>query len=52
VIVKHVENVGPSLRVYLQQIYLKEKVEQIEEKKLGLEIDLQKMKVEQIKEQK
>jgi hypothetical protein len=30
-IVEHVENVSPSLRVYLQQICFKEKVEQIEE---------------------
>ncbi len=52
VTVKHVENVSPSLRVYLQQIHLKEKVEQVEEQKLRLEVDLQNMKVKQVKEQK
>jgi hypothetical protein len=30
-IVEHVENVSPSLKVYLQQIRFKEKVEQVEE---------------------
>jgi hypothetical protein len=34
-IVEHVENVNPSLRVYLQQIHLKEKVEQVKEQKLS-----------------
>jgi len=46
VIIEHVENVSPSLRIYLQQIHFKEKVEQVEEQKLSLEVDLQKVKVE------
>jgi hypothetical protein len=33
--IEHVENTNPSLRVYLQQIRLKKKVEQVEEQKLG-----------------
>ncbi len=52
VTVEHVENVSPSLKIYLQQIHLKEKVEQIEEQKLRLEVDLQNMKVKQVEEQK
>jgi hypothetical protein len=51
VIVEHVENVSPSLRVYLQHIRLKEKVEQVEHK-LGLKVDMQKVKIEQVEEQK
>jgi hypothetical protein len=34
-IVKHVENVSSSLRVYLQQIRFKDKIKQVEEQKLG-----------------
>jgi hypothetical protein len=51
-IVKHVDNNSPSLRVYLQKTSLKEKVEQVEEQKLGSKINLQKVKVEHVKEQK
>jgi hypothetical protein len=67
VTIEHVENVSPSLRVYLQQICFKQKVkqklslkanpqkvkiEQVEEQKLGSEVILQKVKVEQVEEQK
>jgi hypothetical protein len=48
-IVKHEENAIPSLRIYLQQIHLKEKIKQVEEQKLGLKVDLQKVKIEQEK---
>ncbi len=34
-----------QVQVYLQQICLKKKVEQIEEQKLGSDVDLQKVKV-------
>jgi hypothetical protein len=47
-IVKHEENVSPSLRIYLQQIHLKEKIKQVEQK-LGLKVHLQKVKIEQEK---
>jgi hypothetical protein len=49
-IVKHVENNSPSLRVYLQKISLKEKVKQVEKQKLNSKIDLQKVKVEHVEE--
>jgi hypothetical protein len=50
VIVKHVENNNPSLRVYLQKTSLKEEVEQVEEQKLSSKIDLQKVKVKHVEE--
>jgi hypothetical protein len=50
VIVKHVNN-SPSLKVYLQKIGLKEKVEQVEQK-LWSKVHLQKMKVNNVEEQK
>jgi hypothetical protein len=49
-IVKHVENNSPSLKVYLQKISLKEKVKQVEKQKLNSKIDLQKVKVEHVEE--
>jgi len=49
-IVKHVENNSPSLRVYLQKISLKEKVKQVEKQKLNSKIDLLKVKVEHVEE--
>ncbi len=48
VIVKHVKDNSPSLRVYLQKIGLKEKVKQVEEQKLCSKVDLQKMKVNHV----
>ncbi len=51
-IVKHVENNSPSLRIYLQKIGLKRKVEQVEEQKLGSKVDLEKVKVKHVEEQK
>jgi hypothetical protein len=41
VIVEHVENNSPSLRVYLQKTILKKKVEQVEKQKLCSKVDLQ-----------
>ncbi len=40
-IVEHVENNSPSLRVYLQKTILKKKVEQVEKQKLCSKVDLQ-----------
>jgi hypothetical protein len=48
VIVEHVENNSPSLRVYLSKKRKKEKVEQVEKQKLCLKVDLQKVKVEHV----
>jgi hypothetical protein len=50
VLVKHVKNSSPSLRVYLQKTSIKEKVKQVEEQKLSSKIDLQKVKVEHVEE--
>jgi len=47
-IVEHVENNSSSLKVYLQKIGFKEKVEHV--KKLSSKVDLQKMKVEHVEE--
>jgi hypothetical protein len=52
IIVEHVKNVSSSLRVYLQQIRFKKKVEQVKEQKLGLKVNMQKVKAEQVEEQK
>ncbi len=52
VIVEHVKNSGPSLRVYLQKTNIQKKVEQVEEQKLGSKVDLQKVKVEHVEKQK
>jgi hypothetical protein len=52
VIIEHVKNNCPSLRVYLQKIAFKEKVEKVEEQKLCSKVDLQKMKVDHVEEQK
>jgi hypothetical protein len=49
-IIERVNNNSPSLRVYLQKTRLKEKVEHIEEEKLGSKVDLQKVKVEHVEE--
>ncbi len=49
-IVEHVDNNSPSLRVYLQKIGLKEKVEQVEEQTLGSKVNLQKVKIKHVKE--
>jgi hypothetical protein len=46
--IEHVENNSSSLKVYLQKIGFKEKVEHV--KKLGSKVDLQKMKVEHVEE--
>ncbi len=50
VLVKHVKNSSPSLRVYLQKTSIKEKVKQVEEQKLSSKIDLQKVKIEHVEE--
>ncbi len=50
VTVEHVNNNSPSLIIYLHKTRLKEKVEHVEEEKLGSKVDLQKMKVEHVEE--
>jgi 3-isopropylmalate dehydratase small subunit len=52
VIVEHVKNNSPSLRVYLQKTSIKKEVEQVEEQKLGSKVDLQKVKVKHVEKQK
>ncbi len=51
-IINHVKNSSPSLRVYLQKTSIKEEVEQVEEQKLSWKINLHKAKVEHVEEQK
>ncbi len=48
--IERVDNNSPSLKVYLQKTRLKEKVEHVEEEKLGSKVDLQKMKIEHVEE--
>jgi hypothetical protein len=50
VTIERVDNNSPSLKVYLQKTRLKEKVEHVEEEKLGSKVDLQKMKIEHVEE--
>jgi hypothetical protein len=50
VTIKHIKNDSPNLRVYLQKIGLKEKVEQVEEQTLGSKVNLQKVKIKHVKE--
>ncbi len=51
-IVEHVDNNSPSLRVYLQKKSFKNKVKQVNEQKLGSKVDLQKLKIKHVEEQK
>ncbi len=48
--VEHVKNNSSSLRVYLQKIGFKKKVEQVKKQKLGSKVNLQKMKVKHVEE--
>ncbi len=48
VIVEHVKNDSPSLRVYLQKTSLIQKVEQETEQQLGSKAYLQKVKMEHV----
>ncbi len=51
VIIEHVKNDGPSLRVYLQKTSFKDKVKQVEEQKLGSKAYLQKVKMEHVEKE-
>jgi hypothetical protein len=49
VTIKLIEKGNPSLRIYLQKIGFKEKVEQVKQQKLGSKVNMLKVKVENVK---